>query len=307
MNKYLVSLILLLFSIQHVYGKVFVPVDGKYVVKELNLEKNSINNISIALGFNKQEFFNYMDYDKYKAGDIQGVIFKNFSEQIICVLTKDSKSTLSQSEVDWYLENFKFKKEFDSYGVESSLDDGIKASSLSTKFFQSIYPDLQVAENGSTIFSRIGYELHFNQGKLVKFSSSDGLGKWGKYVKSSMPNTYDKLKKNATKHWGTNSEMVNHEINVQADALVVTPELSNNEYLAFHRDNSGVVNYKLLMVAHYDDTITLKDFKNITKGRRELVNEFNASDGYKLTTYQVNKCLFTFNEKGELQSSYTVK
>ena len=62
-----------------------------------------------------------------------------------------------------------------------------------------------------------------------------------------------------------------------------------------------------MLVAHYNEKITLNEFKEINYKRYELVNEFNNVDGYKRTTYKVNDALFTFDEKGKLVNSYISK
>jgi hypothetical protein len=61
----------------------------------------------------------------------------------------------------------------------------------------------------------------------------------------------------------------------------------------------------MLLVAHYDEILNLKDFKKINKGRYELSNEFNDEENNKRTTFRVNKGLYTFDENGKLLNSYT--
>ena len=61
------------------------------------------------------------------------------------------------------------------------------------------------------------------------------------------------------------------------------------------------------MVAHYNEKINIDEFKKINPGRYELINEFTAENGYKNTTYKVNKTLYTFDENGNLNNSYTSK
>tara|TARA_R110002051_G_C8628537_1_gene484411 strand:+ start:69 stop:989 length:921 start_codon:yes stop_codon:yes gene_type:complete len=282
--------------------KTFVPKEDGYVPVDIKVEKKSINNICKFLGYNSEEFYTYNDFD-LKNSKVFIVIFKSFSDKIICVLTEDTVESIEQKDVDNYLINFNLKDDFDSYDVESTLEDGVKNKSLSKEFLSDVFNN-PISDNDSFVAVEIGYELHFKNGVLTSYNPSDGLNKWAKSWKNEMPERYRKYYNEASRYQ-TNETVILKELNAQADAFANTPDGVMNEYIKFHTNNSGIVNYKMLLVAHYNQTMNIDEFKLINKGRYELSNEFNDQDNYKRTTYRVNKGLYTFDEKGKLINSYT--
>ena len=282
--------------------KTFVPKEDGYVPVEIKVEKKSINNICKFLGYNSEEFYTYNDFD-LKNSKVFIVIFKSFSDKIICVLTEDTVESIEQKDIDNYLVNFNLKDDFDSYDVASTLEDGVKNKSLSKEFLSEVFNN-PISDNDSFVAVEIGYELHFKNGVLTSYNPSDGLNKWAKSWKNEMPERYRKYYNEASRYQ-TNEMDILKELNAQADAFANTPDGVMNEYIKFHTNNSGIVNYKMLLVAHYNQTMNIDEFKLINKGRYELSNEFNDQDNYKRTTYRVNKGLYTFDEKGKLINSYT--
>ncbi|MFX0557516.1 hypothetical protein ACOCEA_12005 [Maribacter sp. CXY002] len=282
--------------------KTFVPKEDGYVPVAIKVEKKSINNICKFLGYNSEEFYTYNDFD-LKNSKIFIVIFKSFSDKIICVLTEDTVESIEQKDVDNYLVNFNLKDDFDSYDVESTLEDGVKNKSLSKEFLSEVFNN-PISDNDSFVAVEIGYELHFKNGVLTSYNPSDGLNKWAKSWKNEMPERYRKYYNEASRYQ-TNETDILKELNAQAAAFANTPDGVMNEYIKFHTNDNGIVNYKMLLVAHYNQTMDIDEFKLINKGRYELSNEFNDQDNYKRTTYRVNKGLYTFDEKGKLINSYT--
>lgn len=298
-------LILLLFSkISYASGfKTFVPKENGYVSVEIKVEKKSINNICKYLGYNSEQFYTYNDFD-LKDSKVFIVVFKSFSNKIICVLTEDTIESITQNDVDKYLVNFNLKDDFDSYDIESTLEDGVKNKSLSKKFLSVIFNQPTSANDNSLIAIEIGYELHFKNGVLFDYNPSDGLNKWAKGWKNEIPERYQKYYNEASRYNNIETDILN-EINIQADAFSRTPKGVLNEYIKFHTNINGTVNYKMLLVAHYNEEVNLDEFKKINKGRYELSNEFNDLDNYKRTTFRANKGLYSFNENGKLVNSYT--
>ncbi|MEX1014186.1 MAG: hypothetical protein WDZ80_03435 [Candidatus Paceibacterota bacterium] len=281
--------------------KTFVPENGNYKSVEIDIEPKSIINIIKFLGYNSDQFYTYFDTNKMNS-KIVTIVFKAFTDEVICVLTDDTVESLSKREVNNYLSDFNLEDEFDSYTIENTLNNGIKNQSLSKKFISEIF-GLPVTNN-SLVVGQIGYELHFNDSVLVDYNSSDGLNKWAKMWKNEHPSTYRDYKKAASKYWNNESRIIN-EINIQAEAFANVPGGNQNEYIPLHRSPDGTINFKMLMVAHYNQKITLDEFKLINRGRYELANEFNDNDNYKRTTYRLNKTLYTFDEKGNLVNTYT--
>ena len=306
MKLTLLITILLFFGIEsHASGlKTFVPKENGYVSVEIKVEIESLNNIVKFLGYNSEEYYIYTDFD-LKDSKVYIVIFKSFSDKIICVLTEDTVESIEQKDVDNYLVNFNLKDDFGSYVVESTLEDGVKNKSLSKEFLSEVFNN-QISDSDSFVAVEIGYELHFKNGVLSSYNTSDGLNKWAKSWKNEIPEAYYRKYYSEASRYQTNETDILKELNAQADAWANAPEGFRNEYIKYHTNDSGVVNYKMLLVAHYNVTMNIDEFKLINKGRYELSNEFNSQDNYKRTTFRVNKGLYTFDEKGKLINSYTL-
>lgn len=299
--------ILLILSTQLSIGQgwnVFVPQNGSFVKKNINLKVQSINIIAKYLGYNTDQIESYYDGEDDK---ISMVVFKVFTNDIIFVLAHDSVANLSAEWVEDYLWDYDFNEVYDSYKREGILTNGIKNKSFTVDFLAKVLNEKSVGPNGLMLAKSIGYNLQFKDGFLVKFNSFDGLNKWARSWKLEQNETYSSYENAAQKYWQGNNEKILNEINIQADAWSRTPEAARNEYIKFHRTMEGTINYKMLLVAHYNDDISLKTFKEINFGRYELVDEFTSSDNYKRTTYKVDEALYTFSEEGKIVSSYTTK
>ena len=283
--------------------KVFVPIANSYEQIDIDFEGKSINEICDYLGYNKDQFYSYTDFHGENI-KIIAVIFKVFTDEIICVLTEDTVQSLYKGNVERYLMNFNLKDDFDSYDIESTLEDGVKNRSLSKEFLSDIFNQSDSLGKNSFIAEEIGYELYFKNGMLIEYRPSDGLNKWAKGWKNEVPGRYRKYYAIAARYNNDEKDILN-EINIQADAFSRIPNGVRNEYIKFHTNSDGTVNYKMLMVAHYNEKINLREFKNINKGRYELSSEFNNQDNYTRTTFRVNNGLYTFDEKGKLVNSYT--
>jgi hypothetical protein len=286
--------------------KTFVLKDNNYIETKINVEVKSINNICKFLGYNSEEFYTYSNY-KNKNSKIVTIILKSFSNKIICVLTDDIVNSLSQSEVDEYMQSFDIKKDLSTYSIEKDLQDAIEKKSLKLEFLSDIFNVKNIDKNGSFIAPSIGYELFFENGILVDYKSSDGLNKWSREWKTSRTSVYDSFYKEAKYYLKDDENAIINEINEQADAFSKIPYGNLNEYIEFHKTKFGNINYKMLLVAHYNEKINIDEFKKINFSRYELINEFTAENGYKNTTYKVNKTLYTFDENGNLNNSYTSK
>jgi len=301
----LVSALMLIVSISFGQGfQVFVPQNGKFIGKPINLENLTIKSIVQYLGYNSEQVYSYFNTD-ISDTKIFAIVFKVFTDQIVFVVTNDSDVQLSAESVNHYLSNFDLNKVFDSYKIESTLDKGIKNKSLTSDYLASVLNLENPSPNGTIYASKIGYNLEFKQGVITSYNSSDGLNKWAKLWKEENYELYKSYEDAARKYWGDDLQKIIDEINIQADAFANTPEAFRNEYVKYHKTAEGTINFKMLLVAHYNVPMTLKEFKEINHGRYELTDEFNTPEGYKRTTYKVNKTLYTFSENGTLINSYT--
>ena len=285
------------------YSKVFVPQNGTFIEKSINVEKQSINNIVSYLGYNSDQFYSYFNFDS-EITEITAVIFKVFTSEIICIITDESVEKLDNEMVKKYLSAFDQKKEFDSYDIEKTLNDGIKNKSLSSKFLADVLKVDLPDPNGTMIATKIGYEIEFTKGIISKYYPSDGLNKWAKGWKIQQPDLFQLYERTAAKYRGNDTDKIIQEINIQADAFSRIPDGFQNEYLEFYRTAEGTINFKMILVSHYKEQITLQEFKEINQGRFQLTDEFSTPEGYKRTTYKLINTLYTFSQDGKLISTY---
>jgi hypothetical protein len=283
--------------------KTFVPKDKGYEEVEISDEQKTIKDICNYLGYNSDQFYSYFDTD-VKGSKIFMVIFKVFTNDIICVFTEDTVTSIDKTDIAKYLVNYDFNKAFNSYEIESTLSDGVKNKSLTKEFLEGVFKQNNNSKDKPIIALSIGYELHFKNGILTKYNTTDGFNKWSKIWKNELPSTFNEYKKSAEKYWDNKLKVI-EEINTQSDAFSRVPNGVLNEYIKFHTNSDGTVNYKMLLVAHYKEKITLSEFKEINNGRFSLSTEFNDKDGYKRTTYKVNNGLYTFDGNEILVNIYT--
>ncbi len=303
MKKLTISLFLIFGITNLALTQIFIPEGEMFVEKKITLEKQTLSNIAKSLGYNPEQFYIYSDYyDNEKI--IWAVAFKSFTDKIIFVAVNNELKTLTKEMVDKYLINYNFSKEFDSYDIEATLNDGISNKSLTSEFLSDVF-NIQVIKNGEMNATSIGYKLVLKDGYLISYSTSDGLNKWARDWKENYPNTFEKYKIAAEKYWGNKSIEVINEINTQADAFVKTPSGMQNEFIDLHRTNEETINFKMLLVSHYNHKITLDEFKIINFGRYEIISDFSDKNKNKITTLKVNKTLCSFTENGELLNTFT--
>lgn len=307
MKKILLILIILISNNLIAGGfKTFVLKGNEYVEKKINIEHKSISNICQFLGYNSEQFYTYSNYNK-KDSKIVTVVLKSFSNKIICIITDESVDSLQKNEVDDYMISFDLKKEQRPYTIENTLKKAVEKKSLSFDFLRDVFEIKDIEKNQSFTVPSIGYEFTFQDGYLVEYNTADGLNKWSREWKNSLKSTYDAYYYESKHYNKENENDIINEINIQADAFSRIPQGNYNEYLEFHRTRFNNVNYKMLLVAHYNEKIDIDEFKKINNGRYELLTDFISENGYKNTTYKVNKTLFSFDESGKFVNAYTSK
>lgn len=116
------------------YG-VFIPDAGEF--KWLNIPDSidTIDKISTYLGYESGKHYIYLNTD-YK--DIDCIIFKVFSEDIIAVLSDYSGSTLPKRIINRYLVDYNYFVEYNAYFWESDLDNAINNRLYSKEFMREV-------------------------------------------------------------------------------------------------------------------------------------------------------------------------
>ncbi|MCO5725531.1 hypothetical protein [Robiginitalea marina] len=315
MNKYLTFLLVLTLALQTAYSNslnnhykeifewnVFIPDGNGYVKTDINTDGISINNIGELLGYNTSQFSAHFKFDDHS---IQGILFKVFTTEIICVITDDGVNKLTQSLVDDYLKDFEFNEYYDGYKIESELEEAVEKKLLSLEYLNEIFDKNLTDINGSFVAEKIGYRLFFKDGWLNDFATSDGLNKWAKSWKNNQQELYGKYLVSASIRFGGDQELVNYYINTQAKAFTQLPNGFRNEYVQLYKNQEyGTYNFKMIAVAHYNEKMTLNEFKILNKDEYEIDSEFNSPDGYRRTTYRLLNTLYTFDQDGNLINSY---
>lgn len=280
----------------------FIPAKGGFVELEDAPVNASFNDITHHLGYHTDQIHTFFgDYDP--ESEIQAVGLEIFSNNVAYVCTQKSVLELPLFKVQKFLQKLRLEEEFDDVTVSGILTDGIKNGSLAVDFLARVLHLHDTEPNGVFYESRYGLYLYFNNGILTDFQPADGLNEWAKHFKQLNPDLMNRYEQVARKYWGNDLVKITTEVNIQASALSETPDALKNPYAALHEAEFGTVNYKMLMVYHYDQDITLDEFKFINHGRyKHLPSQFETG----LEKYALGKFLYEFSASGLLLNKYQV-
>ena len=200
-----------------------------------------------------------------------------------------------------YLKDYQYSKAFDSQDIQSTLNNAISKKTLTLEYMKSV---LNVPEETPNKLTAKGYDFYFKDGLLIKFASNDGLNVWAKEWLENDPSIYKIYENEAKKYWGSDKEKIISEINIQADAYATTPLDKIQEFYKLHQYPSGYINYKMLLVAHCNETISLTEFKTINHGRYKLSSDITNGQE-KQITYKVLNTIYTFDKNGKFINAFT--
>jgi len=302
MKKLLILLMFIMFTINS-SAEIFVP-DGTGGYKLRKDLWGSMNTFEIckSLGYEKGMFYSLMTFDN--KSDISEVHFKIFTEDIICVFANDNGQELTEQDVAKYLRDngYDFNKMYDAYNRESDLLDGIKSGNLKIAFLSDVMKfDYNISKVDTMIISdKFGYKLYFKNGILYKFESADGLNKYARMWKELCPDKYNMYYEKSEQYWGDDKDKILNDINIQAKSNYSIPS-SLMKYVDLFEDESGYINYKIMMVT-IKDKISLREFKDITYGKYKYVGESTIKNS-TVYTYDYQYWLFRFSKDGHLIST----
>lgn len=285
-------------------AKIFVPDGiGRYKLRNDISESLSTYGICKSLGYEKEMFYSLMKLDN--DSDIFQVCFKIFTEDIICVFTNDNVQEITEQDVTKFLKDndYDFNREYNTYNRESGLLDGIKSGNLKIAFLSDVMKfDYNISEVDTMIISeKFGYKLYFKNGILYKFESADGLNKWAREWRELYPSTYNMYYEKSKQYWGDDKNKILNDINIQATSHAsISSDFMKNMHL--FEDESGYINYKIIMVNYFNDNISLREFKDITYGKYKYVGETTIKNSV-VYTYEYQYWLFSFSKDGYLISS----
>ncbi len=273
---------------------IFIPNGDQFSELTDYIGEGSINDITIHLGYHPDQTKVYFgDFDQNF--DVVDVIIEIFSCNIVFVLTKDTVTKLDKSKVDYFLRDFDYDSEFDSYDIDSIFQTGIENMSLSIEFLTRVLNINNAEPNGVFYAKSLDLYLSFKDGLLIDFRSTDGLSKWARYYKQLNPDFIFNIEKTAMKFWGVEKSKIINEINIQCDALASVPEGFKNEFIQLHETNFGSTNYFMLLVCHYEHEISLSQFIEINHGRYKTYTSSNS-----VIKFGLDRFIYEFSVDGSL-------
>lgn len=269
----------------------FVPTPTGYKKLTSAPSNASINSVCEHLGYHTDQFYTWHGDFNFEF-DISMVALEVFSRNIIFVSTRQGVETVDLTKLSHFMRNLNDEEIYTSYTVEDSLTAGIANRSLNSVFLGKVLGNTGIEPDGVFYDRKLNLYLYFTDGYLVDFQASDGLNKWAKHWKQLNPKLIAAYEAEAKKYWGNDSKRVLHEVNVQSDALAGVPQAAGNEFVGLHRTKSGLVNYRMLLTCHYDESITLKDFLVLNHGRYQ---ELKSHGKYRLGRFD-----YLFSSDGTL-------
>lgn len=290
---------------------VFYKQDNQWVVKQGVDDNASINDCAKAMGYDHNQFYSYTnfnqpyDYDN-NSDSIMCVCLKVMTEDIICVITNPGRASLSDAEVNLYMQDFNFSFDYSLYSMESDLDSAIAEHNFSIQFVAEAL-GLPYSPDDKVLYSsRFKYNFIFEGGYLVGYEIADGYNRQAHELKDSGSWIFQGIESHAKKYHGSNDDDIIREINIQAKAFYSLPAGIKNEFLPEFTNADESYNFKMLLVAkyegkEYEEGINYDDCKCIC--HNELKFDSNVDEGLdKLIKYRYRDYILTFDDKGNFRS-----
>lgn len=145
--------------------------------------------------------------------------------------------------------------------------------------------------------SKLDLHLYFNNGILTDYQSADGLRTAARFWKQYSSYFLGCYEIEAQTYWGDDVGKILNEINIQSDAWSQTPNASKNEFVPQHYAGNDTVNYKMLMVYHYDQPITLNEFLEVNHGRYKTIG---ANENPNTKRMSAGNYYYDFDPSGKL-------
>ena len=288
----------------------FVKQGNQWVVKEGISENSSINDCLLALGYNHNQFYSYTNYNLPYSYDENGdnilnVCLKVMTEDIICVMTSPGRKSLTDADVQHYMQDFDYSLEYSLYSMESDLDSAIDEHNYTIQFVADTLGIPYSPDDKVLYSSKLKYNFIFDGGYLVGYEIADGLNREAHELKET-GGLYNLIELHARNYHGSNDEAIFDEINIQSKAFYNLPSGMQNQFLPEFANADGSYNFKMLLVAKYGGTeneqgLSYEDCKCIC--HNELKFEGNYEEGLdKVAKYIYREYVLSFDSKGSLLS-----
>lgn len=250
----------------------------------------SINDIIRSLGYELNQVHTIMTFD---SKEISNIGVKALSKKPVFVLTNDGVSNLKVSTLKRELSNIDWGFEYESTEVQSILAEGIENANLTLDFLSDA---VKLDKKSENIYKAVnfGLLLHFANGKLIRFSSSDGLSAESKWLKNINPNLFNSMLAEAKQFQESEMDALN-EVDKQCIALRSIPEATNNPFISKHLNHHGNYSFYNLNAAHYLPKLTIEEFLKINKGRYIKLSD---------SQIKVYDFIYSFDENGMLIESW---
>lgn len=183
------------------------------------------------MGYESGKHYIYLNTD-YK--DIDCIIFKVFSEDIIAVLSDYSGSTLPKRIINRYLVDYNYFVEYNAYFWESDLDNAINNRLYSKEFMREVLhlPFKQYKTQNIILDKKHSYKYTFDDDNiLIFYETSNGLSRYAKEFQHVNPAFYNEMSTYIRSYWGQNNSGYIKELNMQFEAFYHLSNGWKNEFL----------------------------------------------------------------------------
>lgn len=274
----------------------FVQNDYWFEEVKDKIDELSVNGICKHLGYKPIETHALLNFNN-KSKIIEYVVVELFTTNIIYVSTQKYPKKLTSEEVKNFMSQFIWEEEYNAVSIEGTLKEGIESKSLTFEFLSRVL-DLEETESTGTFKAeKIGFLLTFKKGVLSGFKLDNQLSARTRSFKSHNPELVKQYAQNAKYHWGEDYDRIFDEVNMQFEALVNTPDGFSNEYIELHREPKyNTINFLMLLVCHYEQSIDLDNFRVFNKGR------YLESKTANSTVLTLGNFVYEFSQYGQLQS-----
>ncbi|WP_312081810.1 hypothetical protein [Empedobacter sp.] len=256
------------------------------------LQLGSINDCIETIGYPTNHIYVVHVFDDLK---ISALGFIPFTKEVKFVLAKNHDIKLNINDVKNVIKSIDWEFEYSILNVEEMLQEGIDNENLSIDFLK---PLLNLIKEEETLYKneKYGLYLHFENNILKAFTSSEWDNSSTKWLNDINPNMVSNMIREA-KIYQENEMDVMSEVNNQADSLMKIPNVLQNEFIQFHINDKGNINFYNLLITHYINDCNLNDFLFMNKDRYNKIAEIKYEVGMYVYEFDSNDLLINVFEK----------
>lgn len=274
---------------------VFIPSGEGYAELIADDLHTSTNGIARHLGYHADQIHTFRG-DLNLKNKIVAVSFEIFSKTIVFIQTKPEVTRLKTNRVQSFLSDFNFEEEYNSLNIRDILLEGIRNKTFTIEFLSKVLNFSPLSPNENFYATDLGVHLFFVNGILASFKFDNDLNEWARYFQEINPQIITNYAKASKRYWGENYDQIFKEVNVQCSALAQLPQMHKNEFIQLHQAEFDTINYKMLLVCHHNEEISLTDFLELNHGR---IKELSSRD-QGTRTFELGLFKYQFGQNGNL-------